>query len=78
MQHQQYLNIHHQQQTEQEMTEEEERNREYRELRISSRINRGIDNVDGQSTLSNGLLWMIDDTHLSQWTIMMKTTWISL
>jgi len=42
------------------MTEEEERNREYRELRISSRINRGIDNVDGQSTLSNGLLWMID------------------
>ena len=59
-QHQQYLNIHHQQQTEQEMTEEEERYREYRELRIISRINRGIDNVDGQSTLSDGLLWMID------------------
>jgi hypothetical protein len=39
--------------------------REYRELRLSSRTNRGLINIDAQSTLSDGLLLVtdsIDDT----------------
>ena len=51
---------HHQQRSQQEIAESEDLEREYREYRISSRMNRGIVDVDAQSTLSDGLIWMTD------------------
>ena len=42
------------------MAEESELEREYRELRLNSRMNRGLTDVDAQSTLSDGLLWVTD------------------
>ena len=54
-----------QQLSEQKIAEEAELEREYRELRLSSRTNRGLINIDAQSTLSDGLLLVtdsIDDT----------------
>ena len=60
MQRQQDSVNHHQQQSAHEMAEDEELEREYRELRISSRMNRGIIDVDTESTLSDGLVWVID------------------
>ena len=60
MQRQQDPINHHQQQSAHEMAEDEELEREYRELRISSRMNRGIIDADAESTLSDGLVWVID------------------
>jgi len=56
--HQIYHNY--QQLFEQELAEESELQREYRELRLNSRINCGLIDIDAQSTLSDGLLWVTD------------------
>lgn len=60
MQRQRHQNY--QQPSNQEIADEAELDREYRELRFSSRMNRGLIDVDAQSTLSDGLLWMTDST----------------
>jgi len=60
MQRQRHQNY--QQPSNQEIADEAELDREYRELRSSSRMNRGLIDVDAQSTLSDGLLWMTDST----------------
>ena len=49
-----------QQQTAEELAEEIELDREHREYRLSSRMARGIIDVDTQSTLSDALHWMAD------------------
>jgi hypothetical protein len=60
MQRQQDQSIQYQQRSEQEIAEGEDLEREYREYRISSRTNQGIVDVDAQSTLSDGLIWLSD------------------
>ena len=58
-----------QQLSEQELAEESELEREYRELRLNSRMNCGLIDIDAQSTLSDGLLWVtnsIDTTTEAQ------------
>lgn len=60
MQRQQDQPAQYQQRSEQEIVEGEDLEREYREYRISSRTNQGIVDVDAQSTLSDGLIWLSD------------------
>ena len=60
-----HRNNYKQQATEEELAEEAELDRQWNEMRIGSRTNRGLVDVDAQSTLSDGLLWMEDSVDLS-------------
>ena len=60
MQRQQEQSNQYKQRSEQEIAKGEDLEREYREYRISSRTNQGIVDVDAQSTLSDGLIWLSD------------------
>lgn len=68
MQRHQYQNniSNQQQQITEELAEEIELDREHREYRLSTRMARGIIDVDTQSTLSDALLWMADATDTTE------------
>ena len=68
MQRHQYQNniSNQQQQIAEELAEEIELDREHREYRLSTRMARGIIDVDTQSTLSDALLWMADATDTTE------------
>ena len=51
--------------TDEEIAEEAELDRQWNEMRIGSRMNRGLIDIDAQSTLSDGLLWMSDSIDLT-------------